>query len=403
MTAVSKILSIAANRFKLMLRNKVLIVLCLLLPLMFSFLVNKIFAKSALYDSIPIGIIDEDDSETSKKILLELKNNSTISMEVLKERDIEGYISKEKVQAVYILKKGMESKLENGDYDGLISVYAVPGSITAMGISDIIAGEIIPYICQGKLVNGASQLLKNSDKAEIKKSIVLQLEKLEDNADYKLPVNIAVKSPDKSVEVVKQKGDSYSIQIGIGMIIMFSTIFMLAGCSTIIKERENNVRSRILVSGIPPLDLLCADMTAVATAGLLITFLQFALMSKILIGLPYMAIILVMSVSFIYILCTAVMLILIASIFRSHISFQSFMPVVVLLMGILSGCIWSVEMMPQAMEKVSKCIPSFWAHNALTEIVLYRGSFGSVKGSIAVMAIMLTAFLIPVYLIYRRE
>ncbi len=403
MIVASKFLSIVGNRFKLMLRNKVLIVLCLLLPLMFSFMVNKIFAKSALYDSIPIGIIDEDNSKTSKKILLELKNNSAISIEVLKQGDIEGYISREKVQAVYILKRGMESKLENGDYEGLISVYAVPGSITAMGISDIIAGEIIPYICQGKLVNGASQLLKNSDKAEIKKSIVLQLEKLKDNADYKLPVDITMKSPDKSVEVVKQKGDNYSIQIGIGMIIMFSTIFMLAGCSTIIKERENKVRSRILVSGISTLSLLCADMTAVAAAGLLITFLQFALMFKVLIGLSVIAITLVFIVNFIYILCIAVMLIVIAAIFKSHISFQSFMPAVVLLMAIVSGCIWSMEMMPQAMDKISKFIPSYWAHNALTEIILYKGSFGSVKGSIAVMAIMLTAFLIPAYLIYRRE
>ncbi|MDP4090142.1 MAG: ABC transporter permease [Bacillota bacterium] len=403
MTTPSTTLIIAANRFRLMTRNKVLILLCLLLPLMFSLMVNRIFAKSSLYDSIPMAIIDKDNSETSQNIVSNIRKNKTIHLEVIRERDIENYISKEKVQAVYILKEGMEKSIQAGNYNNLVSVYAVPGSITAMGISDIIAGEIVPYICESKLENGASSMLKGVSREDIKKGIMKEISKLMEDQDYELPVRIEMKTPERSSEEDTQKGDIFSAEIGLGMILMFSTIFMLAGCSTIIKERENRIRSRIKVSGVSPFSLLVADIAAVSAAGAIITLLQFVMLYGVLKGSTAGTIASVSAACIVYILCAAALLIFLAAVFKSHITFQSFMPVVILVMGILSGCIWSVEMMPAAMEKVSAFIPTYWAHKALTEVIMYGGGFGSIVKGLEILGLMTAVFVLPSYIIYRRE
>lgn len=399
----SKVLIIASARFKLMARNKVLLILCVLLPLLFSLMVNRIFAKSSLYDSIPIAVIDEDNSKTSQAILSSLKGNKAIHLEVIAEKNIESYISREKVQAVYIFKKDMEKEIENGRYDNLISVYAVPGSITAMGISDIIAGEIVPYLCESKIINGASSQVRNVSRDEIKKSLQLQLQSLKEDPDFELPVKIDMRTPEKAAEDSSLKGDIFSTQIGLGLIIMFSTIFMLGGCSTIIKERENKVRSRIRASGAAPFTMLLADLIAVAGAGIIITLLQFIMLHKVFSSSSSGTVALMTLVCIIYIFCAAAMLILMASIFKNHVSFQSFMPVVILMMGILSGCIWSVEMMPKAMENISALIPSYWAHRELTEILLYGGGMNSIASGLGILMLMTAVFIFPAYLVYGRE
>lgn len=105
-----QVLPIVKNRLRLMYRNKLFILLCILLPLFFSILVNKIFQKKTFYEGVPIAIIDRDQSQFSAEIIESIKNNKAISVESIKEGDIEEYISKEKVQAVYIFEEGMEKE-----------------------------------------------------------------------------------------------------------------------------------------------------------------------------------------------------------------------------------------------------------------------------------------------------
>lgn len=400
----SQVFSIVCNRLRLVARNRLFIALCIMLPLLFSLMVNRIFTKSSLYDSIPIGIIDQDKSLLSQHIIEEVKSNPSILLETIEENEIERYISREKVQAVYIFKQGFQERIESGKYDDIISVYAVPGSITAMGISDIVAGEIMPFICEYKVINAAEKLIPEEERQKIKIGISSRMEKLHLDKDFELPVLVDERSP-KDFDVMEEAEDRdiFSISIGLGLVVIFSTIFMLTGCSTIIKERENKVRSRIRSAGVSASKLIFADILAVAAAGVLITFLQFILINSVLrevsaVGLGIITLLMVT-----YALSAASMLILFAAVFPKHVSFQSFMPVVILIMGILSGCIWSLELMPEALEKLSVFMPTYWVHSGLVEIILYGSGIKNVGPSFVMLGLSIGIFSIPGYLLYKRQ
>ena len=82
----SQVLPIVKNRLRLMYRNKLFILLCILLPLFFSMLVNKIFQKKTFYQGVPIGVIDRDESEFSSEIIKKIGANSAISMKTIGRR-----------------------------------------------------------------------------------------------------------------------------------------------------------------------------------------------------------------------------------------------------------------------------------------------------------------------------
>ena len=400
----SQVFIIATNRFRIMARNRLFILLCIVLPLLFSVMVNRIFAKSSLYDSVPIAVIDLDNSVLSQRVMGDIKKNPTIDMQVIAEGEIEEYISKEKVQAVYVFEQGMEASIKAGEYDEIISVYIVPGSLTAMGISDIIAGEIIPAICEYKVINTAQKLLPEEEKGRIVEGISSRIEALQLDKNFEMPVIVDMRTPltDKSAAIEEDK-NVFSTSIGLGLIIIFSTLFMLTGSSIIIKERESKVRSRIKTAGVTPLKLLAADLLSLTSAGILIILLQFIMMYTVFKKVSVQGLIIAFLVMIVYALTAASMLILFSAIFKKHISFQSFMPIVILLMGILSGCIWSLEMMPTAIGRFALFMPSYWAHSGLSEIILYQGSIQTIMMNLVMLFTIAATLSTPAYMIYRKQ
>jgi len=399
----SQILPIVKNRLKLMYRNKLLILLCILLPLFFSMLVNKIFEKKTFYEGVPIAIIDRDRSKISSEILKKISENSAISVKNIEEEDIEEYISKEKVQAVYIFEKGMEKRIMAGEYEDIVSVYTVPGSLTAMGVSDIIAGEIVPYVCKYLVIIDGQRQLPQEEYEVIEEAVNSRFKDLSNDPSYELPVIVDLKTPNSDEVKEKDKDRNiFSISMGLGLIVIFSTIFMIAGCSLFIKERENRVRNRIKVSGVKPFSLLFADILSVTITGISITIFQCIFMYPVLKGMSIKAILTVALFMAVYIFAAAAMLTLLASIFKSHISFQSFTPVMILIMGILSGCVYSLEMMPASMKKVAIFTPTYWAHKGLSEMILFGGNLYNIVVDIFVLLAMAMIFIVPARFMYRN-
>ncbi|NLZ47531.1 MAG: ABC transporter permease [Clostridiales bacterium] len=399
----SQILPIVKNRLKLMYRNKLLILLCILLPLFFSMLVNKIFEKKTFYEGVPIAIIDRDRSKISSEILKKISENSAISVKNIEEEDIEEYISKEKVQAVYIFEKGMEKRIMAGEYEDIVSVYTVPGSLTAMGVSDIIAGEIVPYVCKYLVIIDGQRQLPQEEYEVIEEAVNSRFKDLSNDPSYELSVIVDLKTPNSDEVKEKDKDRNiFSISMGLGLIVIFSTIFMIAGCSLFIKERENRVRNRIKVSGVKPFSLLFADILSVTITGISITIFQCIFMYPVLKGMSIKAILTVALFMAVYIFAAAAMLTLLASIFKSHISFQSFTPVMILIMGILSGCVYSLEMMPASMKKVAIFTPTYWAHKGLSEMILFGGNLYNIVVDIFVLLAMAMIFIVPARFMYRN-
>ncbi|MDT8716121.1 ABC transporter permease [Clostridium sp. 19966] len=391
------ILKLASNRLRLAFKSRVFIIICIVLPLMFSVLAGKIFVRSSLYDGVPIGVIDEDHSGMSQKIVDGISKNKALICCRIEYKDIKPLLDREKVQAVYIINKGFEKNIENGQYEEAVSVYSVPGSITAMGISDIIAGEIMPYITKYRAVKYAASILKHESAKDIETNVEKNIERYAEDSDFNMEIQVQLKNPDTKSDADVNK-DLFSSNMALGMIVIFLMLFTLQGCSSIIYERTSGVRRRIIASGISTFKVLLGDMLGLFALGTVFMMIEFVFIAYVLKVYSMRTIFSGFLITLPYILALSAFMMFMAHIFNSQVAFQSFMPVIVLIMGILSGCLWSLELLPKNIVLLSKLTPSYFAQNSLANILIYKNMPSSCLFNILILLLMTSIYFLFTFL-----
>ncbi|MCJ7687907.1 MAG: ABC transporter permease, partial [Clostridiaceae bacterium] len=153
-----------AIRMKILFRKKILITLSILAPLILLMFVATIFTKPSFFNKVPIAVIDEDNSVTSRRILEGLSHNNSLKCTVIKKADISKNLNDNFVQGIYILNSGLQENIEKQKFDKLVTVHYLPHNVFAPGITDVIASEILYYVCGVKAAStGEKAISKNAD------------------------------------------------------------------------------------------------------------------------------------------------------------------------------------------------------------------------------------------------
>ncbi|MBK5240128.1 ABC transporter permease [Clostridium sp.] len=368
-----------AIRMKILFKKKILITLSIIVPLILLMFVATIFTKPSFLNKVPIAVIDEDNSVTSRRILEGLSHSNSLKCIIIKKADISKNLNDNFVQGVYILNSGLEENIEKQRFDDLITVHYLPHNVFAPGITDVIAGEILYYVCGVKAAStGEKAISKNADIKVYDEIIMYNLSHIND-PNFNLPLKVNSISPNTKMENTAMiKGDIVSKQFSLGMVIIFSTLFLLSGSATIMKTRSSGVYKRIKASGVPYSYLLLSDVISIMLSGSFVVLLQFSFLYKTMDMKSLKSFGLVITICIVYMFCMSNLFVLLTRIFKSHITFQSVMPVFILFMGLISGCLWSMELMPQKIIQVAHLMPTYWIHNAITKLILYNGSINDI-------------------------
>jgi len=368
-----------STRMKLLMRKKILIALSILAPLISLIFVTTIFTRPSFFDKVPIAVIDEDNSVTSKRILSELRLSNSLKCTVIKKTDISKNLNDNLVQGVYILNSGLQENIEKQKFDKLITVHYLSHNVFAPGITDVIASQLLYYVCAVKSAStGEAAISKNADIKVYEDIISYNLNRISD-PNFNLPLKTNSISPNtKKENTAMIKGDIVSKQFALGMVIIFSTLFLLSGSATIMKTRSSGVYKRIRTAGVPYSYLLLSDVISIILSGSFVVLLQFSFLYKAMDIRDAQSFGLIIINFLIYMFCMSNFFVLLTRIFKSHISFQSIMPVFILFMGLLSGCLWSMELMPQKIILLAHLMPTYWIHNAISNLILYNGNIGDI-------------------------
>jgi ABC-type multidrug transport system permease subunit len=369
-----------STRMKVLMRKKMLIALSILAPLISLMFVSTIFTRPSFFDKVPIAIIDEDNSVTSKRIITELSNNSSLKCTVIQKTDIGKNLNDNLVQGVYILNSGLQENIEKQNFDNLITVHYLPHNVFAPGITDVIASQLLYYVCAVKSASTGDAAISKSAEIKVYDDIITYNLNHMDDTSFNIPLKISSISPTtKKEDTAMIKGDIVSKQFSLGMVIILSTLFLLSGSATIMKTRSSGIFKRIQAAGVPYSYLLLSDVISIMLSGGFVTLLQFIFLYKVMDIPDAQSFALVIIGCLIYMFCMSNFFVLLIRIFKSHISFQSIMPVFILFMGLLGGCLWSTELMPQKIILVAHLMPTYWIHNAITNLILYNGNIGDVS------------------------
>ena len=392
-----------ATRMKILFRKKILIVLSILAPLILLMFVATIFTRPSFFDKVPIAVIDEDNSVTSKRILEGMSHDSSLKCTVIKRADISKNLNDNFVQGVYILNFGLEENLKKQKFDKLITVHYLPHNVFAPGITDVIAGQLLYYVCGVKSASiGEAAMSKNADMNVYDDIIKYNLSHINDT-DFNLPLKIKSISPNvKKENVALVKGDIVSKQFSLGMVIIFSTLFLLSGSATIMKSRASGVYKRIKAAGVPYSYLLLSDVISNILSGSFVVLLQFSFLYKVMDIRGFRSFVLVIISCIIYMFCMSNLFVLLTRVFKSYITFQSIMPVFILFMGLIGGCLWSIELMPQKIILMAHLMPTYYIHNSITNLILYNGNISDILLNLILLIGYGIVFMIINFIIEKR-
>lgn len=140
----------AELQLKLFFQDKITILVLFISVFSFLFCMADLNQGAEEKASIPIGLIDSDESAKSVELVKNLENLETFSVKTGTFEELWEIMDGGSIRCILEIKEGYEEKVYEGKYRNLINVYHEEGDNVATLVTDIVAGEMMYDICQAQ-------------------------------------------------------------------------------------------------------------------------------------------------------------------------------------------------------------------------------------------------------------
>jgi len=143
---ISQIYHLIKIGITIILSSKAVLYLYAATVLFMVLLVSQMFSQAKRGIEIPIGIVDHDQSEFSEFMIERLTQNPLLKVTEIEEANIKKVITRQDVEAIFVIPKETQTKLLDGKITGLINMVYLDENYFALMLSDIVAGDILDEI-----------------------------------------------------------------------------------------------------------------------------------------------------------------------------------------------------------------------------------------------------------------
>lgn len=239
----------------LLLHSRPVIVSLLFSAAIFFVIAKGLTDQAEERSSIPIGVVDEDNSQTSQRLLSGLKESGALFLYEKPKEDLEKMLYNETISALFVIKEGFEEGLKAGTPEEAILLQYLSNNSLALAVADIVAGEMMYEVCIGKgikIYQGLGDQYKIVSPGEYRKSA----DQIKNNAEFEHGFRIQMTDP-KSRKDTESSPDSklenqliYQ-QMIIGMIGIAMSFLILFLVGDIWTGKEHPPTRRLMLSGMP--------------------------------------------------------------------------------------------------------------------------------------------------------
>lgn len=383
------IMCILRYRMKLILKDPITILVLGISAILFAVMVRSLAISAEDLSSLPIGLIDYDNSESSRELISGLKKVETLRLVEGTEKDLHKQLLDEMITSIFVIEKGYEDHLKSGDLKKMISMYYKEDNKSAPILADIVAGEIIYPAGLYKSYRYYDKLTFSGDKLSLEEYSEFMQKYIASTDDFNFAFQMIYENPVKAESPVKPVSNSILYNqfiIGIlGIMIAFIAMFIL---SQTVSERENGVEERLKVTGF---HILKKDIGNLLSLLIVETFLSLVFTGLIIsqmklsdpgIGLSVFLLMLLNSV-----VLSAIMLLLTKLIHRI-LPYQICGSAFILLSGGLGFYNLLSGFYKGFIHDLVKIIPNSWFIKGFTDIIVYGSGGGYLKDGHRILFIM---------------
>jgi len=377
-TSVMKdILNRISISLRLVLRDKGTVIVFLLSVLSFFLVCNSLNQAATKQSKIPIGLINldvtsehgvETPTDSSRSLV---ENLHTVESYLVIEKDmdtLERMLQKREIHCFYVINKGYEEKLKDGDLTHLITTYQVRGDQSVSVLSDIFAGEMMYQICVERTASRYAAILKDKN-LEAKEDFYQYAKELRENNEFEFKFDITLSDTTNGQEMFEKIDNSLIYrQVIAGLFAILLSFVILFSYTYVCMEREQGIEKRVQISMV---SRWSKDLGTIGSVLILSLTLSVVFISCVCYytKLPQaFGRLLLLSLAFA--LMISLLFLFLTKIVRSFIAYQLFGAIMVLVLG-ASGFLSFLGVVLKAdFLNVFKFTPNGWFIEKFVDIII---------------------------------
>lgn len=372
---MNPILHIAANHIRVMFKDRINLAMMVLVPLILSFVTGLAFGGmggGAAGYSVPVAFVDSDGGHVARS-MVDALSAPPYSARMAGEAEARELVSNREVSAAVFIPPGLEDSLRDG----------LPVEIVVLRASYQESPRMIEHNLSGLLVEiqsavAAANLAHN---AGIQWSEAYELAR--SHWRPRPPVTVEVRSV--TISAGSDIPSGYNLASP-GYVVMFGMMTAVtAGAATLLSERDGGTLGRLLSAPLAVTHIMAGKTIGIMCSALIQMTILIAL-GQLLFGVNWGANLpaLAMLVVSLTISATGIGMLL-AAFCRTSAQASATGVLIVLVMSMLGGTWWPLEVMPAHMRTIARLVPSGWAMDGFTGIIMRGAGPADVLTNSAIM------------------
>jgi ABC-2 type transport system permease protein len=372
---LSKVIAIALKDMKLRFTGKTELLFFLVLPLIFTLLLSGVLFGGGS-NKIVMVVVDEDNSDLSHKLYSLLESSEIVMPSLLLRESAQETFDKRDAAAILIIPSRMETNLKAGQAVAL-DFTLDPSNNNGLAVQQEVQNAI-GQISRGLAVANAStreadQIQPFTDAAQ-RQAYYDQSLAVAQQEFSSAPTRIVIAQAEKTVDMQTQK-ETQAAYASAGQLIIWVFIPLLGTSELMAYERVWGTLRRLVTTPTRKPTFLLGIITGQFSYGL-IQMLMLVVIGVVLLKVPWgenpLALLLLL-VSFG--LAAVAMGTMLGTFTRTPSQANGLSIAAGMVMGLLGGCMWPLEMFPPAVANVAKILPTTWAMMGMTQLTVYNAGF----------------------------
>lgn len=365
------VLAISANELRRVVRDRTAAFFVAVLPVIIIVVIGSSFGGGG--SDLPVGVVDLDGSDRSRELADGLDASSALDVRTYTdEGDLAADVRTRRIEAGVVVPAGYGEALDAGEPTE-VRLLSDPTAAGATPVQSAVSGAVA---AQGRVHAAATFVAGRigGDPAEL-----LATAEAEDARSTPVAVDVEQVGDDR------RAGLSPFAYTAPSNLVLFLFVNSIAVGAVLATDRANGITRRLLATPHPVSTIVAgvglAKLTfALAQAGLILGV--GALLFDVDWGDPVGAALLTLTFA---VVSTGVGLV-VGSTARTAEGAQSVGVPVAIGMAMLGGCMWPLDVVPDAMRIAGHLVPHAWAMDGWRDLVLDGGGLGAVATELAVLA-----------------
>ena len=372
---MSKVIAIALKDMKIRFSGKTELLFFLVLPLIFTLLLSGVLFGGGS-NKIVMVVVDEDNSDLSHKLVSLLQSSEIVTPSLLARESTQEAFDKRDAAAILIIPSGIEASLK-AEQAVALEFTLDPTNNNSLAVQQEVQNAI-GQISRSLAVASAStreaeQIQAFTDTVQ-RQAYYDQSLAAAQQEFASAPTRIAIAQPESTVDIQTQK-ETQAAHASAGQLIIWVFIPLLGTSELIAYERVWGTLRRLVTTPTRKPTFLLGMITGQFSYGL-IQMLMLVVVGVVLLKVPWgenpLAVLLLL-VSFG--LAAVAMGTMLGTFTRTPSQANGLSIAAGMVMGLLGGCMWPLEMFPPAVANVAKILPTTWAMMGMTQLTVYNAGF----------------------------